>query len=142
MNTRQFRFISLALLLSLIYNFSFSQGSATVSGVIKDASTGSTLPGAAIIIEGMNRGTITDNYGKYMLTGVPAGKNVLLFTYIGYKDQPYDVTIVAGQSQKVDIMLEVEAYGVEEVVITHQLMGQTKAINQQLNADALVNVVS
>ena len=142
MNTKRFRLVSISLLISLICNFSFSQGSATVSGVIKDASTGSTLPGAAVIIEGMNRGTITDNYGKYILTGVPEGENVLLFTYIGYKDQPYDVTIVAGQNQKVDIMLEVEAYGVEEVVITHQLMGQTKAINQQLNADALVNVVS
>lgn len=142
MNNRRFTLIALSLLLSLVCNTSFSQGSATVSGVIKDASTGSTLPGAAVILQGINKGTITDNYGKYILTGVPVGEQVLLFTYIGYKNQTFEVSIVAGQSQTVNIVLEVEAFGVEEVVITHQLLGQTKAINQQLRSDAIVNIVS
>lgn len=124
----------------LLPAYLYSQG--TVTGVIKDASAGSTLPGAAITIQGTNYGTISNNFGQYTLTGVPEGKITLVYSYISYVDEFVEVEIKAGETKEINIELDVETIGVSEVVVTAQLLGQTKAINEQLNADGNVSVVS
>ena len=55
----------------------------SVSGHVKDASTGEALIGAAVIVEELNKGTVTNVYGFYSLS-LPPGLYRLKFSYIGY----------------------------------------------------------
>lgn len=135
-----YQFLTLLALL-LFTSVSGLYAQVTVTGVVKEAASGSTLPGAAVIVQGTNYGTITDNYGVYTLTGVEEGATVV-FSYVGYIEQTSVVDASAGNSVKIDASLDYETIGVEEVVVTFQLLGQTKAINEQLNADGNVAVVS
>jgi len=52
-----------------------------ISGVVTNASDGSTLPGVNIIIKGTTQGTVTNFDGKYTIPA-PTGAT-LVFTYIG-----------------------------------------------------------
>jgi TonB-dependent receptor len=137
---------SLLIILIGIFSFTtqqiFAQGKAAVYGTITEKSTGSTLPGATIFVKGTTIGTTTDPYGKFMLTGLPVGTDSLLFSYLGYQSQTVVITLAAGENKEINIEMFSSEIGLEEVVISGQLLGQAKAINQQLNSDALVNVVS
>lgn len=136
--------LNLLLLFSMILCFTFNisgQRNSIISGVVTDAETGNPLPSANILIEGTSSGTTTDIYGNYMLP-VTSEKLVLVFTYIGYLDERIEVDMSDKNNEKVNVSLVLDAIGLGEVIVTMQMLGQTKAINQQLNSDAIVNVVS
>lgn len=57
-----------------------SRGRFTVSGFITDSASGETLIGAGA--SDGDAGAVTNNFGYYTLT-VPAGKNVLTYSYLG-----------------------------------------------------------
>ena len=59
----------------------------TVSGYIRDASTGETLigAGAAATVSGRLTGAVTNDYGYYTLT-IPAGKTSVTYSYVGCAD--------------------------------------------------------
>ena len=117
-------------------------GKGSVYGVVREKNSGSTLPGATVLVKGTSLGTITDPYGKYVLTGIPAGSVTLVFSYVGYTPQEITADIPAGSRKEINIVLSPISIGLKEVVVTSQLLGQAKAINEQINSDALVNVVS
>jgi len=56
-----------------------------LSGVVKDAGTGQTLPGASVYIDELQQGAATDVNGAYHLL-VAAGTYHLRFTFLSYKD--------------------------------------------------------
>lgn len=87
------------LLILMVVSFS-AFGQRTISGTVTDADNKEPLFGANILIKGLDTGTITDFDGKYSLE-VPAGSDVLVFSYTGYNSQ--EVTI--GSSNVVDVML-------------------------------------
>ena len=73
-------FSAMALLVSVLA----SAQNITVTGVVKDATTGEPLPGAAILVKGTPDGVVADIDGKYSIN-VPANAT-LGFTTIGFKD--------------------------------------------------------
>ncbi len=132
-------------ILTAIFSFcSFTLFAQTggLSGVLTDASSGETLPGANIYMENTGIGTVTDLEGEYRLMNVPVGTHEVTFSYIGYETQIHEVEITENVDYKLNVQIGLDAVGLEEVVVTMQMLGQAKAINQQLNSDALVNVVS
>src|SRR5690554_5178570 len=58
----------------------------TVTGRITDSTTGESLPGVNIIVQGTTIGTTTDSDGVYELD-VPSLEGTLVFSYIGYLTQ-------------------------------------------------------
>ncbi len=111
-------------------------------GTITDAKTGHALPGANVLIKGTSLGSATDLNGRYVITNVPAGSYTLRITYIGYEQNETLVNVIAGGSVQSDIGLKFVVIGGEEVTVTAQAEGQMAAINQQLAARSIVNVVS
>jgi TonB-dependent starch-binding outer membrane protein SusC len=83
----------------------------TISGVVRDASTGNTLPGVNIAVKGTQTGTITNSEGFYSIE-VPLGSK-LLFSYIGYEniEEPVDNKTV------IDIILKESIEKFDEVVV-------------------------
>lgn len=87
-----------------------AQQARKVSGKVTDTS-GISLPGVTVVIKNTTQGTITGVDGSYTLTNVPADA-VLAFSFVGMKTQEI---LVAGKSS-IDVILEEETVGIEEVV--------------------------
>src|ERR1700761_9092262 len=104
----------LSFLLLLIALSTFGQKKYTISGTIKDQSTGETLIGATIRIKELPQsGTITNSYGFYSIYA-PEGDYTLLFTYTGY--EPLEQKISLHQNQEINIPLKLKS-DLKEVVI-------------------------
>ncbi|MGF1670110.1 MAG: SusC/RagA family TonB-linked outer membrane protein [Balneolaceae bacterium] len=68
-----------------------AQDRVEVTGTVTDASDGSSLPGVNITVQGMpSVGTTTNLDGEYTLR-VPADRNVLIFSFIGFIRQEVQI---------------------------------------------------
>ncbi|MFD1001554.1 SusC/RagA family TonB-linked outer membrane protein [Ohtaekwangia kribbensis] len=82
-----------------------------ISGTIVDE-TGSAMPGVSILISGTSTGTRSDADGKYELI-VPADRDVLHVTFIGYKN----VDITVGSQTIINVTMTPDIQSLEEVVV-------------------------
>lgn len=87
----------------------------TVSGYIKDASSGESLIGASVYLKEPLKGTTTNHYGFYSIT-FDQGTYTLVSDFMGYTQ--FTKTINLNQNMTVNIELEPKAITTKEVVIT------------------------
>src|SRR5690554_1286200 len=83
----------------------------TVSGTITEAGTGEPIPGAAIVVEGSNRGVTSDINGSYSIS--VTDNEVLLVSYLGFQTQSMPVS----GRVRVDFELSPEFISFDEVVV-------------------------
>jgi TonB-dependent receptor len=133
---------SIMILSVAFFNSSAAAVSSNLEGYVKDAQTGEPLPGATVFLTGTSLGASTDLNGKYIVKNVPAGSYTVRATYIGYKNMEVNIQIREGVDAKQDFKLEAVGVQGETVVVTAQAEGQNAAINQQLSAMQIKNVVS
>lgn len=127
---------------SLTFQSLYAAGSGTVKGRILDKSTGDPLIGANIVVVNTSLGTAADIGGLVTIYNVPAGKQTLKISYIGYKTITAEVTIPEDGVLQQEFRLLPQAIEGEEVIVTAQARGQQGAINQQLSSTNVINVVS
>ncbi len=84
----------------------------SISGKVTDQ-TGAPLPGVTVFLKGSTQGTITTTNGTFTLPNIPENA-VVVFSFIGMKTQEIEV----GTKNYLDIKMEQETIGVEEVVVT------------------------
>ena len=118
-------------------SFSFS-----IKGVILDATTGEALPGANVMIMGTSLGAASNLDGKYIIKSVPPGSYTLRVKYIGYKDFEQEINLARGKTLVQNVEMHASTLTGEEVVVTAQAEGQMEAINQQLSARTISNIVA
>ncbi|MBO7321647.1 MAG: TonB-dependent receptor [Bacteroidales bacterium] len=82
-----------------------------VSGVVTDATDGSTLVGASVVVKGTSVGTSTDLDGRYTISA-PADA-VLEFVYVGY----VTAAVPVNGRTTVDVTLKTEAEALDDVII-------------------------
>lgn len=116
--------------------------SGIITGLVTDKATGKPLPYATILVKGTVLGGVTDLYGEYRLTAIPAGNYTMLVSYIGYDVDSSNIDVIDRQTIRQDFKLTPTSYIGEEVIITAQREGQAAAINQQVRSNAIVNIVS
>jgi TonB-dependent receptor len=134
-------FLVLALA-SLVSGARASSSAVTVQGRVKDAQTGEALPSANVMLVGTGLGAAADINGKYLIRNVPAGSYIIRASYIGYKSIEVPIDIKEGVNVTQDLALENVGIRGEGITVTAQAQGQNEAINRQLAADHLMNVVS
>lgn len=107
------------ILLSLLIPFLnlFSQEEYTLSGYIKDKSSGESLIGATISIKDTKLGAVTNAYGFYSLT-LPKGKYTATASYIGF--EKLEKTIELNKDTKLNIELSTLDILSDEVLVTAQ----------------------
>jgi TonB-dependent receptor len=135
--------LALVICITSIFSMGALAQNATIKGKVTDALSGEPLIGTNIAIMGTSLGTSSDLNGDYTIAAIPPGTHTIVFRYIGYKtiEQP-EVTLDPGEELIIDMALEPEAIMGEEVVVTIQATGQRAAINQQLAANNISNIVS
>ena len=109
-----------------------AQDTVTVSGTIRDAETGDTLPYATVLIEGGVRGAAANVDGYFVLVGVPVGTYILRVRFLGYMEElvEVDTSVLDGP---LDIELEPSAAVLNEVEIVadaYQFMKTAESISK------------
>ncbi len=114
----------------------------SLSGTITGSDTKAPLPFANVMIIGLNFGAATDINGTYLIRNIPAGKQTVRISYVGYITKTVDVDIKPNRTTELDLELNITTVKGKEVVITSQRLGQQGAINEQINSNVIKNVVA
>ena len=113
-----------------------AQQAGTVTGRVTAAARETPLEGITIVARG-TRGTVTDGEGRYVLTGVPAGQDTIEFRWLGYRPRREALTIAAGQTRNLDIVLEPAPVRLGEVLVT----AASRQPERIVDAPAAISVV-
>ena len=106
-------------LILLISFFKVLNGqSSSLSGKVIDASNGTPLIGANVMIDGTSLGAATDKSGKYLIEDLKEGEYDITVSYIGYKDYKKSFKINSNQQLVKDLELQPEAIEMETYVVT------------------------
>ena len=112
-------------LLAIIYT-SLALGQNTFKAIIKDSQTKETLFGATVILQGTTNGAVADENGFVEIKNIPDGKQVIIFSYIGYKEKNYTFYFPLTQTEPLIILLSGdEGEKLEEVVISSTRSSRT-----------------
>jgi len=87
----------------------------TISGYVRDSTSGEELIGVTIYIEELRSGTITNAYGFYSLT-LPEENYTLTFSYLGY--QPQTISVHPAIESTLNIDLAQQTVAMKELIIT------------------------
>ena len=101
--------VLLSVLLTVIQLQLFAQ---TLTGQVKENSTGEPISGVSVLVKNTLAGTLTDGSGTFSLNDIQK-EDVLVFSYIGFRTQEI---IYSGQ-KTIDVSLE-EGLSLNEVVVT------------------------
>ncbi|MBC8047244.1 MAG: TonB-dependent receptor [Fimbriimonadaceae bacterium] len=93
--------------------------SQSITGNIFDASTSETLTGVNVFAEN-NIGTTSDIKGNYLLQLSP-GQHTITFSFIGYKTEKKEITILENQNTELNIQLRSIAQELNILVVSGSL---------------------
>jgi TonB-linked SusC/RagA family outer membrane protein len=102
-----------------------AQATGTIRGKVVEAGTLRPLSGVQVSVPGINRGTLSNASGDFLMPGVPAGQHRIRAQFIGYTTAEQTVTVSSGDAVRVDIALTQSAVALDEVVVT--ALGETVA---------------
>ena len=112
----------------------------TVKGTVTDID-GLPLPGVAVMVSGTTNGTMTDEDGKYVLSGLKKG-DVILFTSLGMGDQTFECN---GNLTNLNVTMEEDATFLEETIVvgygTQKKSSMTSAVSA-MKGDELLKAPS
>jgi TonB-linked SusC/RagA family outer membrane protein len=98
------------------------QPTGTMIVTVTDRMSGEALTGAQVSVlrEGTRQaGGNTNEQGRFLFPGLPAGTYSVQVTYIGYSEgRAADVTVAAGQTATVNISMETTVLSLQEVVVS------------------------
>ena len=82
------------------------------------AGEGQYLPGIQVSVVGTTRGALSDTAGRFTITDVPAGQQLVRATRLGFAPTSQTVTVVAGQAVTVTLQMTAAAIQLEGIVTT------------------------
>lgn len=88
-----------------------------IEGSVTDTQ-GIPLAGAHIRHQSTGEVVISNNYGKFMVTGLTAGSHTLKVSYVGYISQQKSFSINTDSIQNANFVLQEASYLAEEAVVT------------------------
>ena len=115
---------------------------ATINGTVKESNTGKLLVGANVFLNTTSLGTATRSDGTYQISNVGPGKYILQCSYIGYVSKEVEIEIDSRRIVKINFELDYNTIQGEAIEVTAQARGQMDAINKQLKAKSIKNIIS
>jgi hypothetical protein len=114
--------------------------SGWITGSVADAA-GGILPGARVEWQPQGSSAVTNGQGQFTISGVAPGQYKLSVNYVGFAPFSTDVTVAAGQTARVDAVLQI---GLQSEVVTvrgDRQHGEVEAINIERTADNIIQVL-
>ncbi|WP_204345822.1 SusC/RagA family TonB-linked outer membrane protein [Psychroserpens algicola] len=100
-----------SLIFLVFTSFAFSQ-EVDVRGTVTDQVSGEPLPGVNILVKGTSIGAYTDFDGNFEIKNIQVN-SVLVFTYVGFKDQE----VIVKNDEPLSVRLIQDSESLDEVVI-------------------------
>lgn len=107
----------------LLSNILLAQNS--FKAIIKSEKENSPLTGATVTIKAINKTAISDSIGLVTINNIPSGKQILIVSYIGYKEQEQEFEFPLKSNEGITIFLDENDEEEEEVIITATRMSRT-----------------
>lgn len=108
---------------------------ATVTGKVE--SSGQEVPFATVYLQGTTIGTSADLSGNFILSGIPSGRHIMLFSAVGYKQAQKEIHLEPGKAVQVMVELLPDNIGIEQVVISANRNG-----NNRTKTSTIVNTIN
>ncbi len=105
------------LFIVCLFAFTNAYTQNTFQAVIKDAHTKEPLIGATAVLEGTSTGASADLNGLVTISNIPNGKQIIVFSFVGYETHKDTFEFPLSSNQQVIIFLE-GGEEMEEVIIT------------------------
>jgi TonB-dependent receptor len=116
------------------------QGKGSISGHATDANH-DALVGARVELQPSGRAVTTDAQGAFTIPDLDPGKYTLTITYVGFKTFSTDVTVAPGGVVSAEEALDIEAVNQQVIVRGERERGEIEALNREINADNIVQVL-
>jgi hypothetical protein len=113
-----------------------------LTGDVSNVATSKLLEGARVELPALARSTLTDNTGRYVFAGLPAGSHMIVATYLGLDAVRAEVTLAAGQRAVRDFELTAGIYQMAEFKVTGEREGYAAALTEKRNATNVKDVVA
>src|SRR5260370_18609762 len=133
-----FSFLSIFLLLGFSSHAQERKGS--ISGHVTDVNHDG-LVGARVELQPNGYAVTTDAQGAFTISDLAPGKYTLTVSYVGFKTFSKDVTIDSADVTNSDAALEIETVNQQVIVRGERERGEVEAINREMNADNIVQVL-
>ncbi|MCF8360801.1 MAG: SusC/RagA family TonB-linked outer membrane protein [Prolixibacteraceae bacterium] len=110
----------------------------TLKGNVSGYSTRETLTGVNVYIKGTTTGTVTNERGYYSLEA-PAGKQTIVFSFIGYKTLEKEVTLSADKTLNIRLEPSEELLGEVQITAQRRFFGNMEYGRElpSINAEAI-----
>lgn len=140
---------SINLLLFIVFLLplsSFAQTSGgTITGIVRDQSTGETMPGVNVVIEGTLRGASTGPDGEFTITGVAPGTYTLNLTFISYKPLKVEgVEVKTGSVSVISAAMSDQSVELDDIVVvaTKRTDSEVSVMNSIKSSPVVVSGIS
>ena len=119
----QYKITLVTIVISLFFSYALkaqqSRLTQTIRGVVTDKASGEPLPFITVnLLDMPNMGAVSDDDGKFSLTGVPVGRHDLQARYIGYEPVIIrEIMLTSAKEISLDIRMSEASHELEEVTI-------------------------
>ncbi|WEK21420.1 MAG: TonB-dependent receptor [Candidatus Pedobacter colombiensis] len=119
----------LVVLIAVLFFTAAVYAQNTYKAVIKDAKTKQIIPGVTVKIYGSNIGSVSGADGLVTLNNIPSGKQVIQFSYVGFKTETDTLIFPLVQAVPLEINLETAEDGekLDEVMVSATRSSRTIA---------------
>ena len=94
------------------------QTAGSVLGRVIDAQSGAPLSGVAVVVQGQRVRAVSEEDGRFLLVGVPAGEHTVRFEVLGYKPRELERVIVrTGRPTQLTVALTTAPIALPGVVV-------------------------
>jgi TonB-linked SusC/RagA family outer membrane protein len=101
----------------------YAQETGTVQGIVLNVTTQQPVAGAQVALAGTRYGMVTNQQGRFMMLNIPAGTYTLRVELMGFRAEPRQITVTAGQATTANVSVEQTALRLGEIVVTTGVSG-------------------
>ncbi|HEU4556130.1 MAG TPA: TonB-dependent receptor [Chitinophaga sp.] len=101
----------------LLFAASCCMGQHALTAIVKNRDTQQPLPGATVLLPGLNKSALANENGLAAVTGIPGGQQQIQVTFVGFATYLETLTFPRDNDTLI-VLLEPEDEEVEEVVIS------------------------
>lgn len=121
-------FVLFTLLMSL---FSYGQKYYEIKGIVSDENN-EPLVGASVIVDSLNQGTVTDEYGQFYFENLGRSQIKVTISYLGYETMIQSISLTKTKTHK--FQLKESTQNLNEVILKDSYI-ETKTKETSLNIE-------
>jgi outer membrane receptor protein involved in Fe transport len=94
----------------------------SIIGTVRDSESRARVSNVEVTLRELRLTTVTDEQGNYFFPGIPPGRYTLSIRHIGYASTTLTVTLMAGETARLDFDIAARALPLQQLVVTGQVV--------------------